>query len=237
MNSILVYHTISSRPEPLPGDIDITPERFAQQLRWLSRWRRVVTLEETLKIGPRGRSVAITFDDGFADNLTVALPMLERLKLPATLFMTAGFVNREGYLTENQLRELSRHPLITIGAHGLWHRHFTGLTIEDARFELTESRRILESVTGKVVDLMAWPYGECNTDVERLSEECGFRASWSVWKGSNTTHSLWRVPLGRNDNMVRFITKVSGGYFPTKTLEQKLERFKQRNSGLAVDSR
>ena len=194
MHSILVYHTISTRPEPLPGDIDISPERFAQQLRWLSRWSKVVRLEETLAPAKRGQ-VAITFDDGFRDNLTVALPLLEKYRLPITLFVTAGFVGRDDYLSLEELREISRHPLVTIGAHGLWHRHFTQLSIDDARFELVESRRLLEQMTGRVVDLMAWPYGECNAQLEELSDKCGYRASWSVWKGTNAKHSLWRVPL------------------------------------------
>ena len=227
MNSVLVYHTISTRPEPLPGDIDISPERFAQQLRWLSRRSNVVRLEHTLK-PTRRRQLAITFDDGFRDNLTVALPLLEKYQLPMTLFVTAGFVGRDDYLSSDELRELSRHPLVTIGAHGLWHRHFTQLSVDDARFELIESRLLLERITGRAVDLMAWPYGECNAQLEQLSEESGYRASWSVWKGTNARHSLWRVPLGRNDHMVRFMAKVYGAYFPIKFLEKNVDRMRRR---------
>jgi len=64
MHSVLVYHSISSPPEPMEADADISPERFEQQLRWLSRWRRVVPLAETLRATPHRRLVAITFDDG-----------------------------------------------------------------------------------------------------------------------------------------------------------------------------
>ena len=74
MNSVLVYHSISSPVEPLPGDIDICPENFAPQLAWLARRRSVVPLIDTLS-SSNGRSrVALTFDDGFRDNLTVAAP-------------------------------------------------------------------------------------------------------------------------------------------------------------------
>ncbi|MCU1268094.1 MAG: polysaccharide deacetylase [Acidobacteria bacterium] len=228
MHSILVYHTISEPAVALPGDIDISREKFARQLQWLARRRQVVRLAETLS-GTSKRLTAITFDDGYRDNLTVALPLLEKFELPMTLFVTAGFVGREGYLSRDELREMSRHPLITIGAHGLWHRHFTLLDAAEARHEMMESRSQLESITGLDVDLMAWPYGECNVELEALSKECGYRAAWSVWKGSNAQHSLWRVPLGRRDNMLRFIAKASGAYFPTKVLEQKWERF--RNGG------
>jgi len=225
MHSVLIYHTISAPPEPLPGDIDISREKFLKQLQWLSRWRRVVPLDETLS-GERGHLVAITFDDGYRDSLTVALPLLEEFGLPMTLFVTAGFIGREGYLSKDELREISRHPLIAIGAHGLWHRHFPLLDAAEARFELIESRRLLESMIGMNIDLMAWPYGECNLEMEALSKQCGYRAAWSVWKGTNTAHSLWRVPLARHDNMVRFIAKVSGAYFPTKFVEQKWERLR-----------
>jgi peptidoglycan/xylan/chitin deacetylase (PgdA/CDA1 family) len=216
MHSVLVYHSISSPIEPMEADADISPQRFERQLRWLSRWRRVVTLEETLCAPARRNLVAITFDDGYRDNLTVALPLLEKFQLPMTLFVAAGFVGREGYLSSEELREISKHPLVTIGAHGLWHRHFNRLSPEDARFELNESRRLLNETTGKEVDLLAWPYGECNEELERLSGECGYRASWSVWKGNNSRHSLWRVPLGRRDDLARFVIKSSGFYALTK---------------------
>ena len=222
MHSVLVYHTISAPPEPLPGEIDISGERFTRQLQWLSRWRRVVRLEETLS-GAGTRSVAITFDDGYRDNLTVALPLLEKFGLPMTLFVAAGFVGGKGYLAAEELREISRHPLVTIGAHGLSHRHFTRLTKDEARFELVESRRLLECLTGTKVDLMAWPYGECHSELESLSKECGYRAAWSVWQGTNSAHSRWRVPLGRRDNLVRFIAKVSGAHTITKAKWHRLK--------------
>lgn len=229
MHSVLVYHTISSPPEPVEADADISPERFERQLQWLSRWRKVVTLEETLRAPARRNLVAITFDDGYRDNLTVALPLLEKFQLPMTLFVAAGFIGRDGYLSRNELREISTHPLVTIGAHGLWHRHFNRLSISDARFELVESRRLLADITGEPVDLLAWPYGECNEQLERLSEECSYRASWSVWKGTNSLHSRWRVPLGRRDNLARFVIKSSGFYALTKAKWHR--RGEMKNSG------
>ena len=216
MNSVLIYHTISSHSEALLADIDISPERFARQLSWLARYRQVVPLIDTLKPNPRRHPVAITFDDGYRDNLTVALPLLEKYSLPATVFVSAGFIGDEGYVSRDDLRDLARHPLITIGAHGLWHRHFCQLSTEEAKVELIEARRMLNEITRKQIDLMSWPYGECNPRLEQLSAECGYQASWSVWMGKNDQYSRWRVPLGRRDNMARFVMKVSGVYAMTK---------------------
>jgi len=226
MSTVLVYHTISSPARALPGDIDISPEAFARQLDWLARRRLVVPLSETMNRNRQRNRVAITFDDGFRDNLTVAVPLLEKYSMPATVFVTAGFVGRDAYLSPAELRELSRHPLITIGAHGLWHRHFNLLSGDDARQELTEARRVLEEIIDKRVDLLAWPYGECNSRLEDLAAKCGYRASWSVWKGSNSQHSRWRVPLGRRDNLPRFMLKVSGLY----ALEARRHRFLDRRT-------
>ena len=214
----------------MPGEIDISPARFEQQLEWLARTKRVVRLDETLTHGPR-RAIAITFDDGYRDNLTVALPLLEKFNLPMTLFVVAGFVDSDGYLSEEELEEMAKHPLITIGSHGLWHRHFNRITFDEARFELTESKRLLEDTIGRYVDLMAWPYGECNVELERLVGECGYRAAWSVWKGANGTYSRWRVPLGRNDHLLRFIAKASGVYGLTEARWHRLRERDQRPAG------
>src|SRR6185369_15830336 len=177
MTSVLVYHSISSPPEPLPSAADISPERFARQLRWLARWRQVVPLTETLGRGRGTGRTAITFDDGFRDNLTVALPLLEKFDMPMTLFVSAGFVRQAGYLTEADVRYLAQHRLITIGAHGYWHRHFNRVPLKAARAELIESRRALEEMTGQKIDLLAWPFGECNENLEVLAAECGYRAA------------------------------------------------------------
>jgi peptidoglycan/xylan/chitin deacetylase (PgdA/CDA1 family) len=189
-----------------------------------------VPLTDTLSSSNGRPRVALTFDDGFRDNLTVAVPMLEKYSMPATVFVTPGFIGNESYLSREELGELSRHPLITIGAHGLWHRHFTHLRADEARRELWEARRALEEITDQKVNLMAWPYGECDARVEQLADECGYRASWSVWKGNNGTHSRWRVPLGRRDTMARFVLKVSGFYALT---EARRHRFMDRRKQAA----
>jgi peptidoglycan/xylan/chitin deacetylase (PgdA/CDA1 family) len=219
MHKAIVYHTISTPEVPLPADIDISPHRFEEHLRWLVKRReRVVPLRNTLSAPKNKNLIAITFDDGYLDNLTIALPLLEKYDLPMTLFMAAGFIGEEGYLTADDLRFLAKHPLVTIGSHTFSHPHLTRLSEKEARFELLESKKLLEEITEKTIDLLAYPYGDCNRAIERLSEECGYAAAWSVWNGNDTPHSRWRIPLGRNDNLPRFIAKVSPFYFPVKRI-------------------
>lgn len=220
MHKVVVYHTISKPGAPLPANIDVSPKRFEAHLKWLAarRRNRVVPLNDLLSEPPKKSLIAITFDDGYRDNLTVALPLLVKYNLPATVFVTAGLTGQDGYLTAEELKSLAAHPLVTIGAHGLLHRHLTQLSDAEARRELIASKQILEETINQTVDLLAYPYGDSNPAIERLSEDCGYRAAWSVWNGNNTRHSLWRVPLGRNDNLLRFIAKVSPAYFPVKRI-------------------
>jgi peptidoglycan/xylan/chitin deacetylase (PgdA/CDA1 family) len=219
MHKVIVYHSISAPEMPLPADVDVSPEKFESHLWWLAkRPERVRPLRDLLSISPGRGLYSITFDDGFRDNLTVALPLLEKYNLPMTLFATADFIGRKGYLSKEELRTMAKHPLVTIGSHGLFHRHYSKLPAKETVWELRESKAILENFTGKRVDLLAYPFGDCSPETESLSSKCGFQAAWSVWNGMNTPFSRWRVPLGRKDNLLRFIAKTSKVYFPVKKM-------------------
>jgi peptidoglycan/xylan/chitin deacetylase (PgdA/CDA1 family) len=94
--SILIYHRVLARPDPLfPEQVDA--RRFEQQMRLLRRWFRVIPLAEAVRrLAERSlppRAACITFDDGYADNTEVVLPILQRHCLPATFFVASGFLD------------------------------------------------------------------------------------------------------------------------------------------------
>ncbi|MFT3847204.1 MAG: polysaccharide deacetylase family protein [Propionivibrio sp.] len=94
--TILIYHRVlAKRSELLPDEMDA--ERFERQMRYLARYFSVIPLPEAVQRLHRGelprRACCVTFDDGYADNLTVALPILERYGLPATLFVATGYID------------------------------------------------------------------------------------------------------------------------------------------------
>ena len=110
---ILMYHSVAAEDEARfiePGN-RIAPAVFERQMAFLRRERRVVALAELVDEVDRGRTppagtVCITFDDGYRDNLTLAAPILEKYRLPATLFLATGLVER----AENQWSD-TLHPL------------------------------------------------------------------------------------------------------------------------------
>ncbi len=94
--SILIFHRVLSRVDPLfPGEQDTT--RFDQTLSWLARWFQVLPLDEAVSQLRAGtlpeRAAVITFDDGYADNATNALPILKRHGMTATFFVATSFLD------------------------------------------------------------------------------------------------------------------------------------------------
>jgi peptidoglycan/xylan/chitin deacetylase (PgdA/CDA1 family) len=95
---ILVYHRVG-RPKTDPWQMSVSPERFAEQLQVLRRQAHPMTLQELIQALGTGkiprRSVVVTFDDGYADNLYEAKPLLEQYGIPGTFFVTTGYVAQQ----------------------------------------------------------------------------------------------------------------------------------------------
>ncbi|MGH1571267.1 polysaccharide deacetylase family protein [Methylobacterium sp. P31] len=92
--AILLYHRVAT-PRFDPWGIAISPAHFEEQVRWLARHRHPLTLDafvDALAAGTLSpHAVAVTFDDGYLDNLLHAYPVLQRERVPATLFLATGF--------------------------------------------------------------------------------------------------------------------------------------------------
>ena len=96
---ILMYHRVSAASDDLWG-IAVGPDRFAEQIEALQRVRRIATLDEVLAWMDHGRPgerplAAVTFDDGYHDALTAALPILEKADCPATVYVATGLVGSD----------------------------------------------------------------------------------------------------------------------------------------------
>ena len=94
--SVLIFHRVLREPDPIfPGELDA--RRFERLMSIVARSYKVLPLDEALRLLPQGRlpprALAITFDDGYADNHDVAMPVLRRLGLSATIFIATGFLD------------------------------------------------------------------------------------------------------------------------------------------------
>ena len=127
--SITIFHRVHAQPDPLfPQEMD--SRRFDQVCAWLAAWFTVLPLDEAVRRLADGslppRALAITFDDGYADNHAVALPILRRHGLPATFFIATGFLDGGRMFNDSVIETVrrcaqSQLDLSSLGLAGLGH--------------------------------------------------------------------------------------------------------------------
>jgi peptidoglycan/xylan/chitin deacetylase (PgdA/CDA1 family) len=260
--AILAYHRVADLGED-PFALSVHPDRFRDHLRILKSRHPILRLEDDLTAA-RKPSVVLTFDDGYSDNATTALPILEKEGVPATFFITSGYIAsgrrfwwdelaslvldgvhpgrleallledgsggamrtredrlaalakiqprlkgldppaRERWLdrlraesggaptgaaptgatasgrplTQAELKQLAGSPVASVGAHGVDHPSFAGLSLAAQQQEMSRSKRDLEEWIGRPVTSFSFPFGERGDFTRssiRLAAEQGFR--------------------------------------------------------------
>ena len=215
---ILSFHRVATlRPEHW---MTISPEVFERLMRAVKKRYRIVSLAEVDRLLAAGadveRTTAVSFDDAYGCNYAHAVPVMRRLGIPATFFVSSAFVDsttpfphdvRRGFhdipsFTAAQLRDMASDPLFEIGSHTVSHIDFSArpaaATIE---YELAESRRALEAASGRPVRRFAIPFGQrahCTADVVSQARALGYERVYSYFGGSNLIAPDGRVAFVLN---------------------------------------
>jgi peptidoglycan/xylan/chitin deacetylase (PgdA/CDA1 family) len=213
---VVAFHRVQDAPRSDSLTIDV--RMFERYCRFFRQHFRVVPLREVVERLERGlepnRELAITFDDGYRDNYDNAMPVLEKLSLPATFFVVTQWIGtnvvpgwderrgvRHPWMTWDQVRSLDRKGF-AIGAHTQTHVDLGQVTADVAREEIVGARLALERQLASRVDLFAYPYGGRNniTNVNReVVKAARFRCCCSNFGGVNIPggdpFDLLRVPI------------------------------------------
>lgn len=179
---ILMYHyirTVDKDADPLGYNLSITPDRFAQQMQWLHDNAYTPITMATAQRCIQGepvcppQAIALTFDDGYLDAYTAALPTLQQFGFTATFYIVNDFVGNGPYMSWEQIKLL--HDLgMEIGAHTLDHRDLTKISLEEARREITESKSGIEAELGITVTSFCYPAGRLNDQVVAIVREANY---------------------------------------------------------------
>lgn len=195
---ILMYHSVSSCTNPKFRRYTVDPETFARQMRFIhENGFTAITVSDYIRALSAGRvalperPVLLTFDDGFADFATDALPILTRFGLTATLYIATAFVGGTSRWLRRE-RETER-PMLTwpqvslidtsgieCGAHTHTHPQLDTIPIAVARREITHAKVILEEHLGRAVTTFAYPFGYYTATVRRLVQEAGYSSACAV---------------------------------------------------------
>jgi peptidoglycan/xylan/chitin deacetylase (PgdA/CDA1 family) len=136
--------------------------------------------------------VRITFDDGNISDLELALPALRERGLTATFFVIADRLDAPGFLAPRDLHTLMDAGM-TIGCHGMRHRHWRTLDADGLREELVDARRLLESAAGTSVTVAACPFGSYGRQSLRALERAGYARVYTSDRGP-TSAGEWLQP-------------------------------------------
>lgn len=234
----LTYHSITDALSGSDAYQMTTPRQmFDDQMAYLKENRyAVVSCDEAVDalIGRKPlppRSICITFDDGFRDNLTNAIPVLERYGFRATIFLTVDYMGagRE-YLDWNEARSAAGSGVVSFGAHTMSHRRLRGLGADGLDREIVISRRILEDKLGVPIGLFAYPfgsYGSFDRGVKKTLLAAGYKAAFTTVAGSNgpgaDIFALRRTRISWYDDAREFEKQLAGSY-DWYRLWQMLER-------------
>lgn len=216
---VLMYHSVDTGDDPYR--ITVSPARFEKQMEWLARrGLRGTSMRELLDAADRGcagRLVGITFDDGYADFATHALPVLARHGFTATVFMVAGKLggsndwDEQGptkqLMSADQVRTAARMG-IEIGSHGVAHIRLSEADADVLREEIVESRERLEAVVGAPVRGFCYPYGDV-PDAVHIPRDAGYDYAVATRTSARRhRYALPRIYVGERDGAVRLLAKL-----------------------------
>ncbi len=221
---VLMYHSISRQ-----GDYDAlctSPERFEAQMLHLKRHKlRGVTMRElcrAMNTGDARGLVGLTFDDGYEDFLSTALPTLETLGYSATLFVVAGMLGEENTWREHRggprirlrlldaagVREISERGM-EVGSHTVTHPRLSGLDTEMLAREVGDSRQMLAEIVGTPVEGFSYPYGDLDGPAVRAARSAGYVYAVATKKQIEYGIHDWpRTYVGEKDSLLRLGVKL-----------------------------
>lgn len=185
---LLYHHVCVPTPEqaagrPILQEIAVTPQQFESQLAYLEQTGHAfVTAGQVAEAVRRGaplppRAVALTFDDGYDDNFTEALPILARHHAPATVFLVTSLVGTREHLSWRQIAAMQKAG-VEFQAHTVSHLALTSLPMERLDAELVEARGFLEARLRQTVDQVAYPFGRSDAYVREHARRAGYAAGW-----------------------------------------------------------
>jgi len=234
---ILMYHMIRN---PIKGakfnSLRVSPEMFEKQLRYLSDngWH-FFTMSELVDLKNQlpEKSIALTFDDGYQDNFTNALPILKKYKAKATIYLVVDRHNREWSskrkkknnsgelmaepkLLDDQVKDLLKSALVEIGSHTVTHDNLPLVSEEQKHEEIVGSKKQIEELFDTKCQSFCYPFGMYDETDLKLVGQADYSNATTVEKGIDNIEQanlfrLKRITISGKDNLYTFLLKLKTG--------------------------
>ena len=223
---VLMYHMVREHIEGAKfNKLRVKPAEFEKQVAWMKAENfHFVTMYELQQNWDRHpeKTVAITFDDGYLDNLENAYPILEKYQAKATIYVVvdrhnrdwstykkahhnSGELAREAKLNDEQVKALANSDLVEIGSHTMTHANLAKLDNVACLAELAQSKQQLENLTAKSVTSFAYPFGIYSQRDVALVKQAGYSNAVTTEEGIDGLNldfmQLQRIKISGKDSM------------------------------------
>lgn len=236
---VLMYHMVSPQGvSKKHRGLRVDPAMFERQVAWLAAndWEFVTMAELSERNFRGGKRVAITFDDGYEDNLLNALPVLQKYQAKATLYLVverhdndwsvkkkahhnSGELAAEPKLSDEQVRQLLHSGVFELGGHTLTHCHLPSTSPVEKAHEISACRSTLQNTFDTPVTSFAYPFGIFDDEDVALVREAGFTNAVTTDEGIDDPDQsavdpwrLRRIKVSGKDNFWAFKIRMSIGF-------------------------
>lgn len=223
---VLMYHMVREHIDGAKfNKLRVQPIEFEKQVAWMkAEGFHFVTMQELQDNWGKHpeKTVAITFDDGYLDNLENAYPILEKYQAKATIYVVvdrhdrdwstykkahhnSGELARESKLNDEQVHFLAQSGIVEIGSHTLTHANLDKLSDAECLVELRDSKAQLEQLTQKSVMSFAYPFGIYSQRDVAIAKQVGYSNAVTTKEGIDSDSpdfmQLQRIKISGKDSM------------------------------------
>ena len=235
---VLMYHKIPDAPLATKHQIYVTKEHFARHLAYFhKRQLTPITFADYLQYarGERpladfpARPIILTFDDGYVDNYTNLLPLMQQYGYRGVMYLLGDFDVRHNQWdlavdpTEPRsdiMDQTQKQAFVAagweIGAHTMSHPRLTTLPLAEVAAEMQRSKAALETVLQTEIVSFAYPYGDYNEDVKIVAREAGFALGVATDTGGlhleDDRMQVFRINMFPNETPGSLFKKTSSWY-------------------------
>ena len=178
--------------------------------------------ESELKNNKLQRKIILTIDDGFLSFYEYAWPILKTKKIPFILFVSTREVGAPGYMTWDQIKEISKEDFVEIGNHSHTHEYLVDENSQMIKKDIEKSIAIFKEKLGKNSKFFSYPFGEYSVDFKKIIKEFGFKYAFGQHSGvmdeTKDLFELPRYPINEKYGEIKRFKSI------TKTLPFKYKR-------------
>jgi len=228
--NVLVYHKVGYPPKNTKlKNLWVTPERFEKHIIYLKKNNyKMIGFSELKDYYENSKNVddvvLITFDDGYENNYKYAYPILKKYGAKGNIFVVYNTIENVNIwhnpqkepwikmLTKEMILEMHRSGVVEFGAHTMNHPRLETIPLEEAKWEIEESKRQLENLLNTPIIAFAYPYGNgaYNPTIRKIVLDAGYVFDFSFKQGK----TIW--PWDRNGPINRLFIKYSDTVFDLK---------------------